>query len=295
MKVLIIGCGYVGLEIGRQLTHQGHQVFGIKRTIDPEMAEAGIAPIIGDATQEHFWAQLKPEFDWVVNCLSSGRGDATVYKSVYRDTNRHLIHWLHNTRTQKYVYTSSTSVLGYQDGSVVDENTPILPLTDASEILKETEELLLDGFHSKSVPAIVVRLSGIYGPGRGFLFKQFIENKATLSEGGTRHINMIHRDDAASGVIASLLKGSPGEIYHISDSQPVTQLEFFRFLSNELNRPVPPLADSEKKLKRAPTNKIVSNEKALEQLDWTLKFPTFKEGYKPEIEKELAKKSESED
>ena len=103
----------------------------------------------------------------------------------------------------------------------------------------ETEELLLAAAR-KNFPAVVLRVAGIYGPGRGHAFKQFLRGEARLEGDGSRFLNMIHRDDVAGAIITALERGRPGEIYNAVDNEPVSQAEFFGWLAAELNT----LADS---------------------------------------------------
>src|SRR5215203_3452412 len=111
MRVLIIGCGYVGLPLGAELVRLGHEVFGLKRTPDTgELARAGIKPIVGDITQPSLTALIKADFDWVVNALSSNKGGVDEYRAIYLETTRRLIDWLEPSSLRRYVYTSSTSV-----------------------------------------------------------------------------------------------------------------------------------------------------------------------------------------
>src|SRR5690349_4033275 len=125
MRVWIIGCGYIGLPLGAELVHRGHEVFGLKRTPDTgELSRAGIKPIVGDITQPVLSALLTADFDWVVNALSSSKGGPDQYRTIYLETTRRLIHWLRGSRLSRYVYTSSTSVYGQTDGSWVTEESP---------------------------------------------------------------------------------------------------------------------------------------------------------------------------
>lgn len=296
----------MGLKAGHLLVEAGHEVYGIRRSKDCSLASSGIHPIIGDVTCDRFWDHLNPEFDWVINCLSSGRGDADVYKSVYLDTSQRLMRWLHHTQTQKYVYTSSTSVLGQTDGSVVTEDSPTSPLTETARVLVETEQVLIEASRNDEIPTVILRLSGIYGPERGFLFSKFIKGEATLADSGKRFINMIHRDDAASGIVAACESGIPGNIYHITDNEAVTQHDYFTWLCSKTglafpSAPTPPatkdsqsqepVSSTSPSKKRSPTNKQVSNRKAREQLGWNPGFPTFREGYQPRIDAFLAAQS----
>ena len=96
MRVLIIGCGYVGLPLGGQLVGDGHEVFGLRRTVgsSAELTAAGIKPLTGDITKPEGLAQLPAAYDWVVNCVSSSHGNVEDYREVYFRGMRNLIEWL---------------------------------------------------------------------------------------------------------------------------------------------------------------------------------------------------------
>src|SRR5215467_2240058 len=96
MRVLIVGCGYVGLPLGAELVRQGHEVFGMRRsaTAEGELKATGIAPLCADVTRPETLAALLGPFDWVVNCVASGGGDAEDYRKVYLQGSTNLLQWL---------------------------------------------------------------------------------------------------------------------------------------------------------------------------------------------------------
>src|SRR5258706_5387284 len=96
MRVLIIGCGYIGLPLGAALVGQGHEVFGVRRSGagDEQMAGAGIKPLAADINRRADLECLPAPFDWVVNTVSSTRGGLEEYKQVYLNGTRNLIDWL---------------------------------------------------------------------------------------------------------------------------------------------------------------------------------------------------------
>jgi nucleoside-diphosphate-sugar epimerase len=247
MRVLIVGCGYVGLPLGQKLAWQGHAVFGVRREDDAreELAAAGIVPLTADVTKPAELARLPGPFDWVVNCVSSTRGGAAVYRQVYLEGTRNVLQWLAGSGLQKYVHTGSTSVYAQTDGARVDESSPPEPASETSRILLETEQLLIEAARARNFPAVILRVAGIYGPGRGHLFQQYLRDEARLQGDGQRLLNMIHRDDAATAIIAALEHGKTGEIYNVADDESVTQLDFFRWLSEALGKPMPPTVEAE--------------------------------------------------
>src|SRR5712664_4042531 len=96
VRVLIVGCGYVGLPLGAALVKQGHDVYGVRRSAGAEadLTAAGIKPLVADITRREDLARLPGPFDSVVNCVSSTKGGVDEYRRVYLDGTRNLIEWL---------------------------------------------------------------------------------------------------------------------------------------------------------------------------------------------------------
>ena len=287
MRVLIVGCGYVGLPLGVELVKQGHEVFGLRRSPEGEadIIAAGLNPLVADITRPEDLAKLPGPFDWVVNTVSSSKGGEEDYRQVYLEGTRNLIEWLAPTPIKKFIYTSSTSVYGQTDGSVVKETSPTEPAGPTSRLLVETEKLLLDAAAASKFPAVILRVAGIYGPERGHLFLQYLRDEARIAGKGDRLINMIHRDDLVHVILAALKSGRPGEVYNAVDDEPVAQIHFFRWLSETLGKWMPPFATEEENAgrKRGLTQKKVSNRKLKMELGVALKYPTFRQGYTAEI------------
>jgi nucleoside-diphosphate-sugar epimerase len=129
-----------------------------------------------------------------------------------------------------------------------------------------------------------LRVAGIYGPSRGYWLKQFLKGETRLDGSGTRILNMIHRDDVIGCIIATLERGTPGEIYNAVDDEPVSQLDFFSWLATALNKPLPASAPENLEVcKRGVTSKRVSNQKLKAELGYRFKYPTFRQGYSGEI------------
>ncbi len=321
MRVLIVGCGYVGLPLGAELARLGHQVLGLRRSrlAEAEMQAAGIIPLHADVTQPETLASLPRNFDWVVNCTASGGGGADDYRKIYLEGNRNLVSWLRATPVQKFVYTSSTSVYAQNDGSVVAEDSPAQPDSPTAKVLVETENLLLavacplipsfspngreggrrpvEGEYNQQrssarheFPAIILRVAGIYGPGRGYALKQFLRGEARLEGDGSRFLNMIHRDDLIGAIMAALQHGEPGNIYNAADDAPVSQHEFYGWLAGQLKHPLPASvpADAASWRKRGVTNKRVSNAKLRTQLKYEFQFPDYRAGYAAAVAQALA-------
>jgi nucleoside-diphosphate-sugar epimerase len=287
MRVLIIGCGYVGRRLGARLIARGDEVYGARRSQEGarELEAHGIQPILADITHPESLKSLPRSFDWIVNVLSSSHGGVEEYRKIYLEGTRRIIEWLVAEPPAKFVYTSSTSVYGQMDGSWVDEKSPAIPSSPTGRVLLETEQLLLEAVRKEKLPAVILRVSGIYGPGRGYYLGQFLRNQAVIAGEGNRILNMVHVEDVAGAILAALEKGPPGEVFNVSDDEPVAELDFFQWLSKTLKKPLPPFLREEEKTssKRAATNKRVSNEKLRTELQYQFRFPTFREGCLEEI------------
>lgn len=290
MRILIVGCGYVGLELGRRLASSGAEVVGLRRRGDDDgaQARAGLRAVRGDVTRPGDLEAIPGDFDAVVSTVSSGRGGLDAYQQVYLGGARNLVDWARRRRPGRLVWVSSTGVYGQADGTWVTEESPTAPDEPTARCLVAAEQAIAEGTRSGVVPTQIVRVAGIYGPGRGHLFHQFIAGEARPDPSRSPWINMIHRDDVASALEAVLHRGEPGRIYNAVDDEPVTRDDFLGYLSRATGLPMPTAAKSGGSAepggsvptrKRGSTNKRVSNRRLREELGWRPRFPTWREGY----------------
>lgn len=268
-SVLVAGCGYLGRQIASLLVAREASVTGWVRSRDSarELEALSIHPHVGDIANANHWQQLGHPFDAVIHCASSGRGGPEVYNRVYLEGIRLACAAQPDA---KIIFVSSTSVYGHADGSVVTEESPAEPLSPTSQILRQAEDCAL------ARGGIVARSSGIYGPGRCVLVNKWLRGDAVEGD-GSRWINQIHRDDLAQAILFLLEHGQPGQIYNCTDSEPVTQRDFYQWIAARLNKPEPPYGAPVSARKRGQTNKRVSNQKLL-ALGWKPLYPGFQQG-----------------
>lgn len=280
MRVLVIGAGYIGLPLAETLVSQGHSVFALRRSPPPATGTARVQWLSADLTDLASLQRLPRHYDWVVNCVASSHGGIEDYRRVYLEGTRNVLSWLGQMPPRKYVYTSSTSVYGQNDGSLVTEQSPTEPGAETSRVLLETEQLLRDAAE-KGFPAVILRVAGIYGPGRVYWLKQFLAGEARIEGTEGRWLNMIHRDDLIGAITAALERGQPGQTYNVVDNEPVTQRTIFGWLAEKLSRPIPPNVPEQAATnrKRGLTNKRISNKRLRTELGWVPRFPTFREGF----------------
>jgi nucleoside-diphosphate-sugar epimerase len=289
MRALVIGCGYVGMPVAAELVRLGHEVTGVTRSTQNHEAlkNHGVTPVAADISERAELDKLPPGWDWVINTASSNQGGVEEYQRVYVGGNKNLIDWLASTLLKKFVYTSSTSVYAQTDGQPVKENSPTDPAGETGRALVQAENLLLDAARAKKFPAVILRVAGIYGPERGHLFQQYLQDQARIPGKGERLINMIHRADVVNCIVATLKNGRPGEVYNAVDDEPVPQIHFFRWLSETLGKNMPPFGEETPPAgrKRPVTHKKVLNRKLKMELGVQFKYPTFRQGYTAEIQR----------
>jgi nucleoside-diphosphate-sugar epimerase len=273
VRAIVVGCGYVGSRVGELLHVNGCDVIGVQRSPADQTQFRFVSCDITepDKLREH------PECvaaDFLVYCVSSGRGGAAEYQRVYVEGLRNVIDvW----RPRRFVFTSSTSVYAQTDGSCVTEESPAEPQHASGKILRAAESIAL------SKGGIVARLAGIYGPGRSVLIRRFIDGTAVIEEDGTRYINQVHREDAAAALCLLSSAEIAGSIFNVCDDRPVTQLQYYQILAEHFGRPLPPYGPRQLNRKRGWTNKRVSNAK-LRSLGWQCIYPSIADALKNDQE-----------
>lgn len=236
-KVLIVGYGDLGSEVARQLANDGINVTGVRRSSNgiTEHSDANAAQIIAaDVTKPESLAALnaaQPAI--IIYCVAaSGQTDAE-YKSAYVDGLRNVLATQKSNSQLKHVFfVSSTRVYGQDTEAVLDESVPAVPADFGGQRLLEAEHLL----QGLSCGTTVLRLSGIYGPGRLRML-----NLAKSSDSWPKQnawSNRIHRDDAAAFMVFLIKQVLAGNaIQHcfiVTDSSPVPQYEVLSWLATQL-------------------------------------------------------------
>lgn len=273
-RLLIAGCGDVGTRLGLQLAGQGLHVFGLRR--HPEALPAPLQPVAGDLASDACPAAW-PEgpLDYLVYTAAATSHDEPGYRLAYVDGLRRVLGWLalHDQRPRRLLFVSSSGVYGQQQGEWVDERSPTEPAGFSGQVLLEAEALAL----GSGLPASVVRLAGLYGPGRRWLLDQVRQGHRVPAE-PPQYGNRIHADDAA-GLLAFLLQedacGTPLDACYLGvDDDPAPLHEVVDWLRQRLGV----TAEGEQRVSRRPGSKRCSNARA-RALGWVPAYPSYREGY----------------
>jgi len=289
VRVAILGCGYVGLELAVQL-QPDHEVVGVRRSESGVAAveRTGALGVQADVTDAGSLAAV-PDVDALVFAASSGGRGADAAREVYVEGLRTTLDHFADRESPpaRLVYTSSTGVYGDHDGGWVDEATPLDPATDKTRVLAEAERVATEEAHDRGIEGTVARFAGLYGPDR-YRLERYLEGPVT--EG---YLNMVHRDDAAGAVRFLLATDVEREVVLVVDDEPVDKWTFADWLADECGVERPPkrtkaerLADDD--LSAAAERRILTSKRCrndlLRDLGYEFAHPTYRSGYRAAVE-----------
>ncbi len=284
-KILIVGCGAIGSELAGVLSTQGHDVTGLKRR-PPASSSCSIRYVAGDISSAADLADLDSDFTQVYFIVSPDGRTEQSYRAVYETGLDNLLSKLPNTQ---WLMVSSTSVYGQSLGEWVDEDSAAEPDTITNRLIQQAEQKLIAAHPAN----IVVRFSGIYGPGREYLLRQAMQSPA-IQQTPPYFTNRIHQQDCI-GVLAFLLEQclagkTLAQCYLASDDDPAPMWEVMSWLAERLHCPPPTARDGGSvAIGREPMRPTVKgadggmnkrcNNARLKTLGYRFKYPSYKDGY----------------
>ncbi len=181
------------------------------------------------------------------------------------------------------VYTGSTSVYAQDGGVEVEESQPALAADARSEILRETETALA----AWPGPWTILRLAGIYGPGRHHLLDGLRDGRDTVAGHGGHHLNLIHRDDIAAAILTAWARPEVAtrQVYNVVDDGRATKGEVVDWLAGEVGVSPPVFTGVAAPGRRLhQPDRIICNDHIKRELGWAPRYPTFREGYRAILE-----------
>jgi nucleoside-diphosphate-sugar epimerase len=275
-RILIAGCGYVGTALGRRLAASDDEVWGLRRS--PGGLPPEIRPLAADLGELDSLAGLPPGLDVVIYAASAAGPTDDAYRAAYVDGLANLIQALvaGGQRPRRLLFTSSTAVYGQVGGEWVDEGSPTRPKAFSGRRLLEAEAVAA----AAPFPAVVLRLAGIYGPGRTWLIDAVRRGEARCDDGPPIYTNRIHRDDAAGALAHLIALPEPDPLYLGVDCEPAERCEVLRWLAARLGAPPPAIGPAETAGggPRRGGNKRCSNARLLAS-GYRFTYPSFRQGY----------------
>lgn len=259
-RVLIAGCGDLGNRLLARLG--GWQVHGLRRNVS--RLAPGIVPVSADLSDPSTLDPAAGDWDAVVYTATPGERTPEGYRQAYVTGMQAL---LDRVRARRLIMVSSTAVFGQDEGEWVDEASPTEPQRFNGEILLEAERVAADA------GGIVLRLSGIYGPGREYLVRSVRSGPVECRRAPPIWTNRIHSEDCA-GALAHLLElEQPDALYLASDARPAPRWDVLEWLAERLGvaGPVETAAEAGQG-KRIDADRLFRS-------GFALQYPDYRAGY----------------
>jgi nucleoside-diphosphate-sugar epimerase len=285
-RLVIFGCGYVGLAVAREALASGMQVEALTRNAGRAAAAAaiGATAVVADLASDSWSGRIAPGAEFVLDCVSSGGRGIEEYRRSYVGGMRSILDWARGAAVGTFVYTSSTSVYPQSGGALVDEGASTEGAGEKGRILIEAEHLLQETTGASN-RWFILRLAGIYGPERHHLLDQIRGGAAEIAGGGDHCLNLAHREDIVAAIMAVFT--APAEvrnrIFNVADDSAETKAGVLKWLAAQCGRAPPNFAVGAAGGRRGfagPPNRQISNQRLKTELGWRTKFPSFREGYR---------------
>ena len=281
-KVIIVGCGDIGRRVAAIWQGNGKNVLGLARkpeTLNLNLQQ-GIQPVNADLDE--------PESLKGINVQ-----DALVYYFAPPPTrgkaDPHMQHFLAAIQPgqlpARIVAISTSGVYGNCDGEVVTEDSPVNPQVDRAYRRLDMEQQLRAWGQQHNVDVVIIRVGGIYGPGR-LPLDRIKKGIPIIKPELSPKTNRIHADDLAQVCVAAASKGKADNIYNATDGQDSNMTEYFLILADYFQLPRPPLVDWEEAeqtisagmLSYLRESRRMDNSKMINELEVKLHYPTLLDG-----------------
>jgi nucleoside-diphosphate-sugar epimerase len=282
--VLIIGCGDIGIRVARLEQARGRSVAGLARNAagGERLRGFAIEPVPGDLDDTASLAEL-PTAGKLIYYFAPPPGGGP-----WDTRMRNFCAALGPEQAPaRVVYISTSGVYGDCGGAWVTEATPANPQTSRARRRLDAEMTLTAWGGRLGVEIVLLRVTGIYGPGR-LPLARLQQGHPVLSETESPPTNRIHADDLAVVCLAAAEQASAGEVFNVSDGQPGTMTQYFNAAADLLGLPRPPqvtMAEAQQvmtpmMLSYLTETRRMDNRKLRERLGVTLCYPELESGLK---------------
>jgi len=283
-RIVILGAGYVGSALALEAKARGAQVLGVTRNAETcaQLRSHGIEMLQAQLASDD-WHARAGRADFALLCVGSGGGTSPeAYRTSYVDGMRSALRWAAKRGVGTLVYTSSTSVYPQGNGAhVTERDQRVAPGLDMPGTLAEAEDILL-AHGAEIARAFILRLAGIYGPGRHGFLDRLIQDPLSVPGEATAHLNLIHRDDIVSAVLTCWGASSEHRdlIFNVADQGQATRGEIASWLAQRAGLASVSFTGAPAVGRRRLTpDRIVDADLLQRTLGWRPRFPTFREGY----------------
>lgn len=241
-RILIVGCGDVGLRVARALPERV-RVIALTSTPEraPQLRALGLTPIVGNLDTPATLSRLAGVAHRVVH-LAPPASEAQVQWWRDRRTQALLRTLRLRSAPQALVYASTTGVYGDCAGARVNEARGVAPLTPRAQRRVDAERQVRFFGRGTGARTAVLRIPGIYAPDRpgGTPRDRLLKGTPVLRAEDDVYTNHIHADDLARAVLAALWRGRPQRVYNACDDSELKMGDYFDLAADLYGLPRPP-------------------------------------------------------
>ncbi|MBW2477588.1 MAG: SDR family oxidoreductase [Deltaproteobacteria bacterium] len=286
--ITIVGCGDIGVRVSLLLQKQTCHVKAMARSGESaeRLGAYRIEPILADLDDRDSLKKLNLT-DQLVFYLAPPPGGGTVDSRM-----RNFCQAIGSGQVPiKLLYISTSGVYGDCAGSWVTEDTPVHPQTSRAHRRLDAETTLCEWGQTYGVSTPILRVTGIYGPGR-LPIARLQQRHPVLKEDESPLTNRIHAEDLAAICLDAARHGQHAEVYNVSDGRPGSMTEYFNTIADLLGIPRPPqISMADAKTQMTPMmlsylceSRRMANNKMLSDLRVTLQYPDLVAGLKQAID-----------
>lgn len=287
----IIGCGDIGLRVARKLIDRGDCVDATAHFEEGAGAleSAGIRPIVANFDYQDDIPDFSVAGRRVFYFLAPQGGGSSDYRML--NFCRRLSP---DNCPERLVYISTSGVYGDCGDTPVTEETPLNPQTTRAKRRVSAEEQLQEQADRLGFDLVILRVTGIYGPGR-LPISQLTKGHEVLRPEDSPRTNRIHSLDLVDICLAAMDRAETGDIFNVCDGQQSSMSEYFMAVARLYELPQPKQLTWEEAEKTMnpltlsflKESRRMSNRKMLEKLDIELTYPTLEEGLRACRRKEI--------
>ncbi|MCF6281888.1 MAG: SDR family oxidoreductase [Candidatus Polarisedimenticolaceae bacterium] len=284
-NIFIIGCGDVGRQVAERWKKRGAALSALARSAESasRLSELGICTVKGDLDRPETVQNLPLSGAWVYYFApppDSGFTDPRMEA---------FITGLEGVTPPPcgIVYIGTSGVYGDCQGAWVDEDATLAPATDRAKRRVDAEQQLRAWGRAHSVPVIILRVGGIYGPGR-LPLKRLQQAAPVLHFEESPFSNRIHIDDLVTISLAAVERGRADRVYNVCDDNPSTMTDYFCAVADAVGLPSPPMITMQQAeqvmsaamLSYLTESRRMVNRRLHDELKVTLAYPDLAAGLK---------------
>lgn len=282
--VLVIGCGYVGSRLLPLLANE-HPLTTVVRSADhaDELRRQGIHTLCVDLDQPLPAGALPPvrAIAYLAPPPGAGQDDPRLQRCLAALA----------TPPEVFMYMSTTGVYGDAGGATVDESTPINPGTDRALRRANAERTVQAWCLAHGSRAVILRVPGIYGPGR-LPLDRLHRGEPTLRREDAPIGNRIHVADLAAACALALVQPAAQGVYNICDGQALAPADFLDAVADLAGLARPPKLDIAQARQRMPAQRLsfleehrrIDARRARRELNWQPRYTDPREGIRASLQ-----------